>query len=177
MFQEMSRQPQLARALDAEARRQTPDGRRVLQWEYAEADRRIVLASSSRISWPDFQAGSKASSRRSLTSTPSCTTIADAIGHRTAPRGVLDGNPTQDRFAPTVRCCRSITLSTSQSTGTPRLRGFCGDVMKAHSRVRVREGDGDGAATAFPIVVTTNGGYPSIEFVSGGQACRPVRRS
>ena len=88
---------------------------------------------------------------------------APTIGHPKSTWGVLEGNPTQARIRHDgallpVDFCVNVTLNRDRQV----TRFFCGDARRAHD-----EGCAFSRATAmvacerrFPIVVTTNSGYP-----------------
>jgi nickel-dependent lactate racemase len=132
--------------------------------DYIEADRRIVLGFIE----PHFMAGFSGGYKGVFPAVADIASImhyhrAAAIGHPKSTWGVLDGNPTQEQIRwnggllpvdflvnVTVNRARQIT------------RYFCGDVMAAHAA-----GCAFATQTAmvacehpFPIVVTTNAGYP-----------------
>jgi nickel-dependent lactate racemase len=88
---------------------------------------------------------------------------AEVIGDPRSTWGVLDGNPTQELIRANgsllpVDFCVNVTINRErQITGF-----FCGEVLAAHAR-----GCAFAKSTAmiacpqpFPIVITTNGGYP-----------------
>ncbi|HLY09731.1 MAG TPA: nickel-dependent lactate racemase [Planctomycetota bacterium] len=143
----------------------TVDGHPVsLTKEYVQADKRIVMGFIE----PHFMAGFSGGYKGIF---PAIADI-DAITHyhRAAviadPKstwGVLDGNPTQAQIRRNgalipLHFCINVTLNKNrQITGY-----YCGDALEAH-----RRGCGFAKETAmvacekpFPIVVTTNGGYP-----------------
>jgi lactate racemase len=143
----------------------TTDGRPVfLNRAYVEADTRIVIGFIE----PHFMAGFSGGYKGIF---PALADIDSIIHyHRAAviadPRstwGVLDGNPTQRQIRENgallpLHFCVNVTLNRNRA-----ITGFyCGDPITAHERGCVAA-----KATAmvpcerpFPIVVTTNGGYP-----------------
>lgn len=143
----------------------TADGRSVqMNRDYVEADKRLVLGFIE----PHFMAGFSGGYKGIF---PAIADI-DAITHyhRAAviadPKstwGVLEGNPTQDQIRRNgalvpLHFCINVTLNNKREiTGY-----YCGDPLEAH-----RVGCGFARETAmvaceqpFPVVVTTNGGYP-----------------
>jgi nickel-dependent lactate racemase len=88
---------------------------------------------------------------------------ASVIGDPRSTWGVLEGNPTQEQIRANgallpVDFCINVTLNRRREI----TRFFCGEVGEAH-----REGCAFAKSTAmvacrhpYPIVVTTNGGYP-----------------
>ncbi len=144
---------------------QTPDGRTVrLNTEYLEADRRIVIGFIE----PHFMAGFSGGYKGIFPGVADIDSImhyhrAEVIGDPRSTWGRLEDNPTQEQirhngsFVP-VDFCINVTLNRER-----RITGvFCGEVLAAH-----REGCSFATKTAmtpcpksFPIVVTTNSGYP-----------------
>ena len=132
--------------------------------DYVEADRRIVLGFIE----PHFMAGFSGGYKGVFPAVADIAAImhyhrAAAIGHPKSTWGVLDGNPTQEQIRWNgallpVDFLVNVTLNRArQITGY-----FCGDVMAAHAA-----GCAFAKQTAmvpcehpFPIVVTTNAGYP-----------------
>ncbi len=143
----------------------TADGRPIfMARDYVEADRRIVMGFIE----PHFMAGFSGGWKGVFPAVADIDSImhyhrADAIGHPRSTWGVLDGNPTQDQIRHNgavlpVDFLLNVTLNRKREI----TRFFCGDVDLAH---------GTGCAFAkqtamiacdkpFPIVVTTNSGYP-----------------
>jgi nickel-dependent lactate racemase len=143
----------------------TPDGRPVfLNREWVQADRRIVLGFIE----PHFMAGFSGGYKGVFPAMADIDAImhyhrADVIGDPRSTWGRLEDNPTQDIIRANgsllpVDFCVNVTLNRRREiTGF-----FCGDVLEAH-----REGCRAARETAmapcdrpFPIVVTTNSGYP-----------------
>ncbi len=131
---------------------------------YVEADRRIVLG----LVEPHFMAGFSGGYKGvfpALADIGSIMRYHDArmIGHPKSTWGVLDGNPTQRRIRHDGGLlppdfCVNVTVNRSRAiTGV-----FCGRVLAAHEAgcafsretVMVR------CERPFPIVVTTNSGFP-----------------
>jgi nickel-dependent lactate racemase len=143
----------------------TADGREVyFNREYVEADKRIVLGFIE----PHFMAGFSGGYKGIFPAVADIDSImhyhrASVIGDARSTWGVLEDNPTQAQIRANgallpVDFCINVTVNRQrQITGF-----FCGDVMQAHLR-----GCEFSKATAmvacerpFPIVVTTNSGYP-----------------
>ena len=143
----------------------TPDGHPVfLNREWVQADRRIVLGFIE----PHFMAGFSGGYKGVFPALADIDAImhyhrADVIGDPRSTWGRLEDNPTQEIIRANgsllpVDFCINVTLNRRREiTGF-----FCGDVLEAH-----REGCRAARETAmapcdrpFPIVVTTNSGYP-----------------
>jgi nickel-dependent lactate racemase len=143
----------------------TPDGRPVsLNRAYVEADRRIALGFIE----PHFMAGFSGGYKGIFPAVADIDSImhyhrAAVIGDPRSTWGVLDGNPTQDQIRANgallpLDFCVNVTLNREG-----RITGFyCGDALEAHRRGARFAKDTAMAACprAFPVVVTTNGGYP-----------------
>ncbi len=132
--------------------------------EYVEADRRIVLGFVE----PHFMAGFSGGYKGILPAVANVASImhyhrAAVIGHARSTWGVLEDNPTQDQIRENgsllpVDFCINVTLNRERG-----ITGFyCGDVLAAHAAGC--EASKVAAMVAcereYPIVVTTNGGYP-----------------
>jgi lactate racemase len=132
--------------------------------EYAEADRRIVLGFVE----PHFMAGFSGGYKGIFPAVADIASImryhdAQMIGDPRSTWGVIEGNPTQARIRHDgallpVDFCINVTLNRRREI----TRFFCGEVLPAHEA-----GCAFSKATAmrpcehaFPIVVTTNSGYP-----------------
>jgi lactate racemase len=143
----------------------TRDGRPVLMnREYVEADRRIVLGFIE----PHFMAGFSGGYKAVFPGVADIDSImhyhrAEVIGHARSTWGVLDGNPTQEQIRANgsllpVDFCVNVTLNRRREI----TRFFCGDVDAAHqvgcdfarSTAMVE------CQQAYLVVVTTNSGYP-----------------
>ena len=143
----------------------THDGRKVhYNKEYVEADRRIVMGFIE----PHFMAGFSGGYKGCFPAIADIDAImhyhrAQVIGDPRSTWGVLDNNPTQDQVRANgsllpIDFLVNVTLNRKKEI----TRYFCGDVRAAHA-----EGCAFAKATAmaacpkpFPIVITTNGGYP-----------------
>jgi nickel-dependent lactate racemase len=143
----------------------TPDGREVFfNREYVEADKRIVMGFIE----PHFMAGFSGGYKGIFPAVADIDSImhyhrADVIGHPLSTWGVLENNPTQRQIRANgallpVDFCVNVTLNRQRQI----TNFFCGGVIEAHekgcafskSTVMIP------CPTPFPIVVTTNSGYP-----------------
>jgi nickel-dependent lactate racemase len=141
------------------------DGETVyLNREYVEADRRIVLGFIE----PHFMAGFSGGYKGIFPAVADIASImryhdARTIGDPRSTWGLLDGNPTQaiirhnGSLLP-VDFCVNVTLNRSREI----TRFFCGHPIAAHEEGCAFSRDTAMVACerAFPIVVTTNSGYP-----------------
>jgi nickel-dependent lactate racemase len=141
------------------------DGRPVLlNKAYAEADRRIVVGFIE----PHFMAGFSGGYKGIFPALADIESIthyhrAAVIADPKSTWGVLDGNPTQAQIRRNgallpLDFCVNFTLNRDRA-----ITGFyCGDAIEAHERgcTAVKETAMVPTDRAFPIVVTTNGGYP-----------------
>jgi nickel-dependent lactate racemase len=141
------------------------DGREVyFNREYVEADKRIVLGFIE----PHFMAGFSGGYKGVFPAVADIDSImhyhrASVIGDPLSTWGILEGNPTQQQ----IRANGSLLpvdfcLNVTQNRKRQITRFFCGDTLAAHER-----GCEFSRATVmvpcekpFPIVVTTNSGYP-----------------
>ncbi len=131
---------------------------------YVEADRRIVLGFIE----PHFMAGFSGGYKGVFPAVADIDAImhyhrAQAIGHPRSTWGVLDGNPTQDQIRWNgallpVDFLVNVTLNRSRQV----TRFFCGEVAAAHAAgcAFAKETAMVACERPFPIVVTTNAGYP-----------------
>ena len=143
----------------------SPEGRDVyMNREYVEADRRIVLGFIE----PHFMAGFSGGYKGVFPAVADIESImhyhrASVIGHARSTWGVLEDNPTQSQIRANgallpVDFLVNVTINRNKEiTGY-----FCGDVLAAHERGC--EANKASVMVAcereYPIVVTTNGGYP-----------------
>jgi nickel-dependent lactate racemase len=143
----------------------SPEGRDVyMNREYVEADRRIVLGFIE----PHFMAGFSGGYKGVFPAVADIDSImhyhrASVIGHARSTWGVLEDNPTQDQIRVNgsllpVDFLVNVTINRAKEiTGY-----FCGEVLAAHERGC--EANKASVMVAcereYPIVVTTNGGYP-----------------
>lgn len=144
---------------------QTDDGRTIsMTREYVEADRRIVLG----LIEPHFMAGFSGGYKGIFPALADIDAIlhyhrAAVIADPKSTWGVLEGNPTQGQIRRNgalipLDFCINVTVNRKrQITGY-----FCGDPLEAHQRgcLFARETAMVACPEPFPIVVTTNGGYP-----------------
>ena len=143
----------------------TPDGRDIfMNKEYVEADKRIVLGFIE----PHFMAGFSGGYKGIFPAVADIDSVmhyhrAEAIGHPRSTWGILEDNPTQAQIRANgallpVDFCINVTLNRQRQI----TQFFCGEVIAAHeqgcefskSTVMVP------CARPFPIVITTNSGYP-----------------
>ena len=141
------------------------DGRQVLlNKAYAEADRRIVVGFIE----PHFMAGFSGGYKGIFPALADIESIthyhrAAVIADPKSTWGVLEGNPTQAQIRQNgallpLDFCVNFTLNRDRA-----ITGFyCGDAIAAHERgcAAVKETAMVPTDRPFPIVVTTNGGYP-----------------
>ena len=153
----------------------TRDGRPVhLARDYVQADRRIVLGFIE----PHFMAGFSGGYKGVFPAIADIDAImhyhrAEAIGHPSSTWGVLEGNPTQEqiRWAGSllpVDFLVNVTLNRKRQI----TRFFCGEVLAAHAAgcAFARQTAMAACERRYPIVVTTNAGYPARpEPLPGGQ--------
>lgn len=143
----------------------TSDGRTVyMARDYVEADRRIVMGFIE----PHFMAGFSGGYKGIFPAVADIDSImhyhrAQVIGDPQSTWGVLEGNPTQDQIRHNGALLPvDFLINLTQNRKRQITRFFCGEVMQAH-----RTGCAFAKSTAmvacekpFPIVVTTNSGYP-----------------
>jgi nickel-dependent lactate racemase len=143
----------------------TSDGHTVhLARDYVEADRRIVLGFIE----PHFMAGFSGGYKGVFPAIADIDSImhyhrAQVIGDPRSTWGVLEANPTQDQIRWNGALLPvDFLVNLTQNRKRQITRFFLGDVMEAH-----RTGCAFAKSTAmvacekpFPIVVTTNSGYP-----------------
>lgn len=141
------------------------DGHPVLMnRHYVEADRRIVLGFVE----PHFMAGFSGGYKGIFPAVADIASImryhdAKTIGHPKSTWGVLDGNPTQaiirtnGALLPLDFC---INLALNRDRRITRF--FCGEVRAAHEAgcAFSKETAMVACPRPFPVVVTTNSGYP-----------------
>jgi lactate racemase len=141
------------------------DGRPVFMSKaYVEADRRIVVGFIE----PHFMAGFSGGYKGIFPALADIESIthyhrAAVIADPKSTWGVLDGNPTQAQIRENgallpLDFCVNFTLNRERA-----ITGFyCGDAIEAHERgcAAAKETAMVPSSRAFPVVVTTNGGYP-----------------
>ncbi len=141
------------------------DGETVLMnREYVEADRRITLGFIE----PHFMAGFSGGYKGIFPAVADIASImryhdAKTIGHARSTWGVLDGNPTQEIIRHNgallpLDFCLNLTLNRNREI----TRFFCGHPVEAYERgcAFSKETAMVACERPFPIVVTTNSGYP-----------------
>jgi nickel-dependent lactate racemase len=131
---------------------------------YVEADRRIVLGFIE----PHFMAGFSGGYKGVFPAVADIGAVmhyhrAAAIGHPRSTWGVLEGNPTQEQIRWNgallpVDFLVNVTLNRKRQV----TRFFCGEVLAAHAAgcAFAKETAMVACERPFPIVVTTNAGYP-----------------
>lgn len=143
----------------------TPDGRPVhYNRDYFEADRRVVLGFIE----PHFMAGFSGGYKGVFPAVAGLDAIkhyhrAAVIGDPRSTWGVLENNPTQDQIRANgslvpIDFLVNVTLNREHGiTGF-----FCGDVREAHAAgcAFAKETAMVACPKPFPIVVTSNSGYP-----------------
>jgi nickel-dependent lactate racemase len=143
----------------------SPEGRDVyMNRGYVEADRRIVLGFIE----PHFMAGFSGGYKGVFPAVADIASImhyhrASVIGHARSTWGVLEDNPTQDQIRANGSLLPVDFLVNVTINRAREITGFyCGEVLAAHERGC--EANKASVMVAcereYPIVVTTNGGYP-----------------
>ena len=143
----------------------SPEGRPVfMNREYVDADRRIVLGFIE----PHFMAGFSGGYKGIFPALADIDSImryhgASVIGNPHSTWGVLEGNPTQEQIRANgallpVDFCINVTQNRKREI----TQFFCGDVMAAHLKgcEFARTTAMVACERSYPIVLTTNGGYP-----------------
>ncbi len=143
----------------------SPDGRPVLlNREWLRADRRIVVG----LIEPHFMAGFSGGYKGVFPALADIDSVmhyhrAEVIADPRSTWGRLEDNPTQDQIrangslAPVDFCVNATVNREQQITGF-----FCGDVLEAHRAgcLEARTSAMVACDRPFPVVVTTNAGYP-----------------
>jgi nickel-dependent lactate racemase len=142
-----------------------PDGQPVyFDRDYVRADKRIALGFIE----PHFMAGFSGGYKAIMPGIADINAIlryhnAARIGHPRSTWGVLKDNPTQNVIrhngsALPVDFCVNVTLNRQRQI----TRFFCGDIITAHEAgCEFAKATAMAAcAQAYPIVITTNSGYP-----------------
>ena len=142
-----------------------PDGREVrMNRDYVRADKRIVLGFIE----PHFMAGFSGGYKGVFPAVADIDSImhyhrAEVIGDPLSTWGVLAGNPTQALIRAygsllPIDFCINVTINRQREI----TRFFCGDVRSAHAQgcTFAKETAMVACPRPFPVVVTTNGGYP-----------------
>jgi len=143
----------------------SPGGRTVfMNREYVEADKRIVMGFIE----PHFMAGFSGGYKGIFPAVADIDSImhyhrASVIGDPRSTWGLLEGNPTQEQIRANgsllpVDFCINVTLNCKREI----TRFFCGEVLAAHASgcEFARETVMVACPKPYPIVITTNGGYP-----------------
>jgi nickel-dependent lactate racemase len=135
-----------------------------LNKEYLQADKRIVLGFIE----PHFMAGFSGGYKGVFPGIADIGSIthyhrASVIGDPRSTWGILEGNPTQEQIRAKgavvpVDFCINVTLNSKREITS----FFCGDVLAAHNQgcQFAKEIAMIACPQPFPIVVTTNGGFP-----------------
>lgn len=132
--------------------------------DYVRADKRILLGFVE----PHFFAGFSGGYKAVMPGIADIDSImhyhrAQLIGHPSSTWGLIDRNPTQDHirtYGSLVPAHFAIQVTMNCER---RITGyFCGNVIQAHDRACdfVRESAMAPCPRPFPVVITTNGGYP-----------------
>jgi len=143
----------------------TPDGRTVsMTKEYVQADKRIVLGFIE----PHFMAGFSGGFKGVFPAIADIEAIthyhrAAVIADPQSTWGVLEGNPTQAQIRANgsllpLHFCINVTLNKKREITAY----YCGDPLEAHVKgcAFAKETAMVACDKPFPVVVTTNGGYP-----------------
>jgi len=140
------------------------NGRVWMNREYVEADKRIVLGFIE----PHFMAGFSGGYKGIFPALADIDSImhyhrAAVIADPRSTWGLLEGNPTQQQVCAggsllPVDFCINVTLNRKQQI----TRFFCGDMQAAHTEgcAFAKSTAMVGCRESFPLVITTNGGYP-----------------
>ena len=132
--------------------------------DYVEADKRIVMGFIE----PHFMAGFSGGYKGIFPAVADIDSImhyhrAEIIGHPRSTWGVIEGNPTQEivrRYGSVLPV--DFCLNVTQNRKREITRFFCGDVLSAHEQgcAFAKSTAMVAVPEAFPIVITTNSGYP-----------------
>lgn len=132
--------------------------------EYVEADKRIIMGFIE----PHFMAGFSGGYKAVFPGIADIDSImhyhgAMVVAHPKSTWGILDGNPTQELIRSSgsvlpVDFCINVTLNRNKQI----TRYFCGETIQAHDQgcAYIKSHAMVACDHEFPIVVTTNGGYP-----------------
>lgn len=131
---------------------------------YVEADRRIVVGFIE----PHFFAGFSGGAKGIAPGVAGIDTIlrlhrADLIGHPNSTWGVTEGNPIQGEIAEAVAMLPPDFMVNVTLNADKAISGFyLGDYVQAHRRGcgAVRGASMQAVAHEFPVVVTSNSGFP-----------------
>ncbi|HEY9436322.1 MAG TPA: nickel-dependent lactate racemase [Blastocatellia bacterium] len=143
----------------------TGDGRDLFfNREYVDADKRVVMGFIE----PHFMAGFSGGYKGVFPALADIDSImhyhrADVIGHPLSTWGVTEGNPTQEQIRANGRALPVDFLVNVTLNRRRQITGFfCGETLAAHERgcAFSKSTVMISCPTPFPIVVTTNSGYP-----------------
>lgn len=153
--------------------------------EYAAADRRILMGFIE----PHFMAGFSGGYKAVFPGVANLEAILEYhgyanIAHPRSTWGLLEGNPTQEHVRAggallTVDFLINVTLNSARAI----TQFFCGDIIVAHEAGCRFSKDTAmaGVEEAYPIVVTTNSGYPLdlnlYQAVKGMTAAHAITKS
>ena len=132
--------------------------------EYCEADKRIVMGFIE----PHFMAGFSGGYKGIFPAVADIGSImryhdAPTIGHPRSTWGVLDDNPTQAKIRKNGSLLNvDFCINVTQNSRRQITRFFCGDPLQAHLAgcAFCKETVMIPCEKPFPVVVTTNAGYP-----------------
>ncbi|MEE2754673.1 MAG: nickel-dependent lactate racemase [Candidatus Latescibacterota bacterium] len=135
-----------------------------LDHAYVEADKRIVVGFIE----PHFFAGYSGGAKGVAPGVAGIDTIlrlhrAELIGHKKSKWGVMDGNPIQNEISEIVGMCPPDFMVNVTLNGDKDISGFyLGDYIEAHKvgRAAAKETAMQAVEKAFPVVVTSNSGFP-----------------
>lgn len=139
-------------------------GRCLLNRAYCEADIRIATGFIE----PHFFAGFSGGAKAVVPGIASLETIlhlhrADIIAHPDTDWGIVDGNPQQALIREMASLCPpDIIVNVTLNLQKEITDVFIGDFIEAHNAgcERVRRESFTPVSSKFPVVVTTNSGYP-----------------
>ncbi len=131
---------------------------------YLEADKRIVVGFIE----PHFFAGYSGGAKGIAPGVAGIDTIlrlhrAELIGHEKSTWGVMVGTPIQAEIAEIVAMCPPDFMVNVTLNGDKEISGFyLGDYREAHQQgcARAKDAAMQAVDRAFPVVVTSNSGYP-----------------
>ncbi len=131
---------------------------------WVEADKRIVMGFIE----PHFFAGYSGGAKGVAPGVAGIDTIlslhrAELIGHTNSNWGIIDGNPIQEEIGEIVAMCPPDFLVNVTLNCDKNISGFyLGDYVEAHrsGRAAAKEAAMQAVPEAFPVVVTSNSGFP-----------------
>ncbi len=132
--------------------------------KYTEADVKIILGFIE----PHFFAGFSGGAKAVVPGVASIETVlhihrADLLGHPDSTWGIADGNPLRTEIEEMVSLCPPDFMVNVTLNCDKEITGFyCGDYISAHRPgcAHVRQNAMKAVDTAFPIVITSNSGFP-----------------